>query len=200
MDFLRDHQNSGVPKAMKPLIVAMTGATGAIYGIRLLQVLREKSAEVHLVISDWAEKTISLETDLSPKAVRKLATKCYPVDDLSAAISSGSFPVEAMVIIPCSMKTLAAIAHGMSANLIVRAADVMLKEKKKLILLPRETPLNLIHLRNLTCAAEAGAIILPPMPAFYFHPKSITDLIDHTVGKVLDFLGIEHHLFHRWGQ
>jgi len=185
---------------MKPLIVVMTGATGAIYGIRLLQVLREKAVEVHLVISDWAEKTISLETDHSLKEIRKLATKCYPVDDLSAAISSGSFPVEAMVIIPCSMKTLAAIAHGMSTNLIVRAADVMLKEKKKLILLPRETPLNLIHLRNLTSAAEAGAIILPPMPAFYFHPKSIADLIDHTVGKVLDFLGIEHHLFHRWGQ
>ncbi len=185
---------------MKPLIVAMTGATGAIYGIRLLQVLREKAVEAHLVVSAWAEKTISLETDYSPKEVRKLAAKCYPVDDLSAAISSGSFPAEGMVIIPCSMKTLAAIAHGMSMNLIIRAADVMLKEKKKLILLPRETPLNLIHLRNLTSAAEAGAIILPPMPAFYFHPKSISDLIDHTVGKVLDFLGMEHHLFPRWGQ
>jgi len=185
---------------MKPLIVAMTGATGAIYGIRLLQVLRENSVEVHLVVSAWAEKTISLETDHSPKEVRKLAAKCYPVDDLSASISSGSFPVEGMVIIPCSMRTLAAIAHGMSTNLIVRAADVMLKEKKKLVLLPRETPLNLIHLRNMTSAAEAGAIILPPMPAFYFHPKSIVDIIDHTVGKVLGRLGMENHLFPRWGQ
>lgn len=185
---------------MKPLIVAMTGATGAIYGIRLLQVLREKSVEVHLVISAWAEKTISMETDYSLDEIKKLAAKCYPVDDLSAPISSGSFPVEGMVIIPCSMKTLAAIAHGMSTNLIVRAADVMLKEKKKLILLPRESPLNLIHLRNMTSATEAGAVILPPMPAFYFRPKSIADLVDHTVGKVLDFLGMEHHLFPRWGQ
>jgi polyprenyl P-hydroxybenzoate/phenylacrylic acid decarboxylase-like protein len=185
---------------MKPLIVAMTGATGAIYGIRLLQVLREKSVEVHLVISPWAKKTISMETDYSPDEIKKLPTKCYPVDDLSAPISSGSFPVEGMVIAPCSMKTLAAIAHGMSTNLIVRAADVMLKEKKKLILLPRESPLNLIHLRNMTSAAEAGAIILPPLPAFYFQPKSIADLVDHTVGKVLDLLGMEHHLFPRWGQ
>jgi len=185
---------------MKPLIVGMTGATGAIYGIRLLQVLREKSVKVHLVISPWAEKTISAETDYSLDEIKKLATKCYPVDDLSAPISSGSFPVEGMVIIPCSMKTLAAIAHGLSTNLIVRAADVTLKEKRKLILLPRESPLNLIHLRNMTTAAEAGAIILPPMPAFYFQPKSIADLIDHTVGKVLDFLGVEHHLFPRWGQ
>lgn len=185
---------------MKSLIVAMTGATGAIYGIRLLQVLREKSIEVHLVISPWAEKMISLETDDSLEEIRKLAGKCYPVDDLSAPISSGSFPVDGMVIIPCSMKTLAAIAHGMSADLIGRAADVMLKEKKKLILLPRETPLNLIHLRNMTSAAEAGAIILPPMAAFYFHPKTIADLVDHLVGKVLDLLGVDHQLFPRWGQ
>jgi len=185
---------------MKPLIIAMTGATGAIYGIRLLQVLREKSVATHLVISNWAEKTIALETDYSPAEVRKLASKCYAVDDLSAPISSGSFPTAGMVIIPCSMKTLAGIAHGMSENLILRAADVMLKEERRLILVPRESPLNLIHLRNMTLAAEAGAIILPPMAAFYFKPKSISDLVDHLVGKVLDLLGAEHHLFPRWGE
>jgi 4-hydroxy-3-polyprenylbenzoate decarboxylase len=185
---------------MKPLIVAMTGATGAIYGIRLLQVLREKSVEAHLVISAWAGKTISLETEYSVDEVKKLAKECYAVDDLSAPISSGSFPTEGMVIIPCSMKTLAGIVHGMSENLILRAADVMLKEKRKLILVPRESPLNLIHLRNMTAAAEAGAILLPPMPAFYFQPRSIADLVDHLVGKILDLLGVEHHLFPRWGE
>ncbi|MBM4330664.1 MAG: UbiX family flavin prenyltransferase [Deltaproteobacteria bacterium] len=185
---------------MKPLIIAMTGATGAIYGIRLLQVLREKSVETHLVISNWAEKTIALETDYSPAEVRKLASKCYAADDLSAPISSGSFPTAGMVIIPCSMKTLAAVVHGMSINLIIRAADVMLKEKRKLILVPRESPLNLIHLKNLVSAAEAGAIILPPMAAFYFKPKSISDLVEHLVGKVLDLLGTEHNLFPRWGE
>ncbi|MBI5967112.1 MAG: UbiX family flavin prenyltransferase [Deltaproteobacteria bacterium] len=185
---------------MKPLIIAMTGATGAIYGIRLLQVLREKSMEVHLVMSAWAEKTISLETNYAIEEVRKLAKKCYAVDDLSAPISSGSFPTEGMVIIPCSMKTLAGIAHGISENLILRAADVMLKERRKLILVPRESPLSLIHLRNMTLAAEAGAVLLPPMAAFYFKPQSIADLIDHLVGKVLDLLGVEHHLFPRWGE
>jgi polyprenyl P-hydroxybenzoate/phenylacrylic acid decarboxylase-like protein len=184
---------------MKPIIVALTGATGAIYGIRLLQVLRERSVEVHLVVSPWAEKTIVLETDYRGEEVRKLAGRCYAVDDLSAPISSGSFPVEGMVIIPCSMKTLAGIAHGVSENLILRAADVMLKEKRKLILVPRESPLSLIHLRNMTVASEAGAIILPPMPGFYFRPKTIEDLVDHLVGKVLDLLGIDHHLFPRWG-
>jgi len=185
---------------MKPLIIAMTGATGAIYGIRLLQVLREKSKEVHLVMSAWAEKTITLETNYAVEEVRNLAKKCYAVDDLSAPISSGSFPTEGMVIIPCSMKTLAGIVHGISENLILRAADVMLKEKRKLILVPRESPLSLIHLRNMTLAAEAGAVILPPMAAFYFKPQSIADLIDHLVGKVLDLLEVEHHLFPRWGK
>ena len=185
---------------MKPIIVAMTGATGAIYGIRLLEVLRERSVEVHLLISPWAEKTILLETDYSTGKVKKLAKVCYRVDDLAAPISSGSFPTEGMVIVPCSMKTLAGIVHGFSENLIIRAADVMLKEKRKLILVARESPLNLIHLRNLEVAAEAGAIILPPMAAFYFKPKTISELVDHTVGKVLDLLGLDHHLFPRWGR
>jgi len=184
---------------MKPLIVAMTGASGAIYGVRLLEVLRERSVEVHLVVSPWAEKTIVLETDYPVEGVKKLASRCYAADDLSAPISSGSFPVEGMVIIPCSMKTLAGIVHGVSENLILRGADVMLKEKRKLILVPRESPLSLIHLRNMTLAAEAGAVILPPLPGFYFRPKSIEDLVDHLVGKVLDLLGIDHQLYPRWG-
>jgi flavin prenyltransferase len=185
---------------MKPLIVAMTGATGAIYGVRLLQVLRDRGAEVHLVLSTWAEKTIALETDQAIAEVKGLARKCYNLDDLAAPISSGSFPTEGMVIIPCSMKSLAGIAHGLSTNLILRAADVMLKERRKLILVPRESPLSLIHLRNLTQAAEAGAILLPPMAAFYFKPASIQDLVDHLVGKVLDLLGLENRLFPRWGE
>jgi 4-hydroxy-3-polyprenylbenzoate decarboxylase len=185
---------------MNALIVAMTGATGAIYGIRLLQVLRERSIEVHLLISYWAEKTISLETEYSVEEVKRLARACYSPDDLSAAISSGSFLIDGMVIMPCSMKTLAAIVHGFSDNLITRSADVTLKERRKLILVPRESPLNLIHLRNLLGAAEAGAIIIPPVTAFYFKPKSINDLVDHTVGKVLDIVGLDHHLLPRWGK
>jgi flavin prenyltransferase len=184
---------------MKPIIVALTGATGVIYGIRLLQVLKEKSIDTHLVISSWAEKTIHLETDYTVAGIEKLATRRYDHEDLTAPISSGSFPAAGMVILPCSMKTLAAIAHGISENLIVRAADVMLKERRKLVLAPRETPLNLIHLRNMTAAAEAGAVILPPMAAFYFKPQSVADLIDHMVGKVLDALEVEHNLFQRWG-
>jgi 4-hydroxy-3-polyprenylbenzoate decarboxylase len=183
-----------------PFILAMTGASGAIYGIRLLEVLRERSVEVHLVLSPWAEKTIALETEYRVEDVKKLAGRYYEVGNLCAPISSGSFPVGGMVIIPCSMKTLGGIVHGVSENLILRAADVMLKEKRKLILVPRESPLSLIHLRNMTLAAEAGAVILPPMPGFYFKPQSIQDLIDHLVGKVLDLLEIEHHLFPRWGK
>lgn len=183
---------------MKPLIVGMTGATGAIYGIRLLQVLRERSIDAHLVLSPWAEKTIALETDFTVQDVKGLAARCYAADDLAAPISSGSFPAQGMVIVPCSMKTLGAIAHGLTDNLIARAADVALKEKRRLILVPRESPLNLIHLRNLTAAAEAGAVILPPMAAFYFKPRSLADLVDHLVGKILDLLGVEHDLFPRW--
>jgi 4-hydroxy-3-polyprenylbenzoate decarboxylase len=184
---------------MKRYVIAMTGATGALYGIRLLEVLHQKSVEVHLVLSLLAEKTIPMETDYSIQKVRELANQCHHPDDLMAPISSGSFLVEGMVIIPCTMKTLAGIANGICENLISRAADVMLKERKKLILVPRETPLNLIHLRNMALAAEAGAVLLPPMPAFYFRPTSIEDLIDHLVGKVLDQLGISHDLFPRWG-
>ena len=151
-----------------------------------------------MILSAWAEKTIALETEYSVAEFQKLARRCYLLDDLSAPISSGSFPVEGMVVIPCTMKTLAAIAQGMSSNLIVRAADVMLKERRKLILVPRGTPLNLIHLRNMTMAAEAGAVLLPPLPAFYFKPKTLEDMIAHTVGKVLDLLGVENTLFARW--
>jgi flavin prenyltransferase len=183
---------------MKPRGVAMTGATGAIFGIRLLQVLREKANEFHLVLSIWAEKTIAIENEYSVNEMQKLAKRCYPLEDLSPPISSGSFPVKGMVVIPRSMKTLAAIVQGLNSNLIIRAAEVMLKEKRRLILVPCETPLNLIHLRNLTLAQEAGAILLLSMMAFYFQQKEIEDIVTHTVGKVLDLLEVENNFFTRW--
>ncbi|SMC00080.1 4-hydroxy-3-polyprenylbenzoate decarboxylase [Thermanaeromonas toyohensis ToBE] len=180
------------------LIVAMTGATGAIYGIRLLEVLKEKGLETHLILSRWAEETIKMETSWTVEAVRKLAAAFYCEDDLGAALASGSFRHQGMIIVPCSMKTLASIAHGLAINLISRAADVTLKEGRKLILVPRETPLNAIHLENMLRLARLGAVILPPMPAFYHHPRSLQDLVDHLIGRILDQLDIEHGLYQRW--
>ncbi|MBF7084452.1 UbiX family flavin prenyltransferase [Desulfallas sp. Bu1-1] len=183
------------------IIVAMTGATGAIYGIRLLQVLRNCSnIEIHLIISNWAEKTIILETNHTVKEVRALADYTHDLNDVGASISSGSFQTAGMVIIPCSMKTLAAIAHGFAENLIVRAADVMLKERKKLILVPRETPLSAIHLENMLAVTRAGACLMPPMPAFYNIPATIDDIINHLVGRVMDQFGLPHKLVRRWGE
>lgn len=180
------------------LIVAMTGATGAIYGIRLLEVLKKKGVETHLILSRWAEETIKIETSWTVEAVRELASMCYREDELGAALASGSFRHQGMIIAPCSMKTLAAIAHGLALNLITRAADVALKEGRKLILVPRETPLNVIHLENMLKLARLGAVILPPMPAFYHHPRSLQDLVDHLIGRILDQLDIEHELYRRW--
>jgi len=193
---------SVTPVTKRPvLVVGLSGSSGAQYGIRLLRVLHELgSPEVHLVISRGAEKTVRLETATEPSELYPLADHVHEPDEMAASISSGSFLTDGMVVCPCSMRTLAAIATGNADSLLIRAADVCLKERRRLVLVTRETPLNLIHLRNMISAAEAGAIILPPMPAFYFHPKSIADIIDHTVGKVLDFLGMEHHLFPRWGQ
>lgn len=183
----------------KRIIVAITGATGAIYGIRLLEALQScPDVETHLIISEIAGKIIAMETSYDITAVKELADHHYDARDMAAAIASGSYQVYAMVVIPCTMKTLAAIAHGLADNLITRAADVTLKEKRKLILTPRETPLSLIHLQNMLTAAQAGAVILPPMPAFYNKPAGIDDLVNHLVGRVMDQLGLSHELYRRW--
>jgi len=183
------------------IIVGMSGATGQIYGIRLLEVLRGfKKVETHLVLSDWARKTIELETDYKATDVENLADCRYNINDLGAAISSGSFPCHGMVVLPCSIKTLSAIAHSYDTNLLIRAADVTLKEKRPLILAVRETPLHLGHLRSMTAAAECGATIFPPVPAFYNQPRSVDDLVIHTVGRILDTLGLKNSLSRRWGE
>lgn len=180
------------------LVVAISGASGAIYGIRLLEELHKAGVETHLIISRWAEETIRQETDYTPEAVAALANAVYDPADQGAALSSGSFPTAGMIVAPCSMKTLAAIAHGYSDNLITRAADVTLKEGRRLILLPRETPLHAIHLENMLTLARLGVAIVPPVPAFYHRPQQIMDIVDQTVGKVLDLLGLKHQLFRRW--
>ncbi len=182
------------------LVLGMTGATGVIYGIRLLEVLRGTPVETHLVMSQWARRTVVAETDYKPDAVLGLADCAYDEHDLSAPIASGSFLTGGMVIAPCSMKTLAAVAGGISENLIHRAADVSLKEGRELLLLARETPLSVIHLENMLRVARAGAMVVPPVPAFYARPRSIEEMIDHTVGRVLDHFDIEVDLVRRWGE
>jgi 4-hydroxy-3-polyprenylbenzoate decarboxylase len=181
------------------IVVAITGATGACYGIRLLQVLKELKIESHLVISNWAKKTIELETPFSIANVINLADFCYDEDNQAGAISSGSFKHQGMVIVPCSMKTLGAIANGYASNLVHRGADVTLKEQRKLVLAVRETPLSSIHLENMLKLARLGAVIMPPVPAFYNKPQTMEDLIDHFVGRVLDQLGVENNLYQPWG-
>jgi len=178
--------------------VAITGASGVVYGKRLLEVLQQKKIVTHLIISEAAEKIIEHELEITKKDIEKLASHVYSVGDLTAPTASGSFKIDAMIIIPCSMKTLAGIAHGYAENLILRTADVMLKEKRKLILVPRETPLNIIHLRNMLQLAKQNVTIVPAMPAYYHKPRNISDVVDYVVGKVLDCLQIEHQLFKRW--
>jgi len=180
------------------LIVAITGASGVVYGKRLLEVLRGKKVETYLIISKAAENVIKHELEMTKRELEKLASHVYDVNDLTAPIVSGSFKTDGMIVIPCSMKTLAGIAHGYSENLILRAADVMLKEKRKLVLVPRETPLSVVHLRNMLDLASQGVFVLPAMPAYYHKPQEIGDLIDFVVGKALDLLEIEHELFKRW--
>ncbi len=182
------------------IIVGITGSTGAIYGIRLLQVLRERTdVEIHLVMSNPAKQTVALETDYKVDQIQALAHQAYSYNDIAAAISSGSFKTDGMVIAPCSVKTLSGIANSYNDNLLVRAADVTLKERRRLVLVLRETPLHLGHLRLMTLATEMGAILLPPVPAFYHRPKTIDDIVNQTVGRVLDLLQIEHKdLFRRW--
>jgi 4-hydroxy-3-polyprenylbenzoate decarboxylase len=184
---------------MKRIIVGMSGATGAIYGIRLLEVLAKSDVETHLVISEAAQKTIQMETPWTVKQVKALAHTCYDTRDIGANIASGSFLNEGMVVIPCAIKTLSGIANSYNDNLLVRAADVTIKEKRRLIIVARETPFHKGHLKLMMEAADLGAVILPPVPAFYCLPQTIDDLINHLVGKVLDMFGIEHRLFHRWG-
>lgn len=181
------------------VITAVTGASGAILGIRLLEALRELDISSELILSPWAERTIRIETDYKVEAVRALADVTHRYDNLAASISSGSHPVDAMVVCPCSMNTLSAIAHGLADNLITRAADVTLKERRPLVVVPRETPLSLIHLRNMTALCEAGGRIMPPMPAFYNRPTSVDEVVSHIVARVLDQLGIPNELTRRWG-
>ncbi|MFZ6712632.1 UbiX family flavin prenyltransferase [Undibacterium sp. TC9W] len=185
--------------APKRLIVAITGATGAIYGVRLLQVLRNISGvESHLLISEAGVLNLHQEMDLKRKDVEALADVVHNVRDVGASIASGSFLSDGMVIAPCSMKTLAAVAHGLSDNLITRAADVVLKERRRLVLMVRETPFNLAHLRNMTAVTEMGGIIFPPLPGFYHRPQSIEEMVDHTLGRVLDMFALPHELTPRW--
>jgi flavin prenyltransferase len=184
---------------MRRIIVGMTGATGAVLGIELLRRLQQCSdVQTHVVLSRWARATIHLETGLSAGDVEGLADVVYSWDDQAAAISSGSYRVEGMVIVPCSMKTLAAIRIGYADGLIARAADVTMKERRRLVLVPRETPLSEVHLDNMLALARMGVSIVPPMPAFYNHPKSIGDLVDHIVTRVLDQLDIESPGARRW--
>jgi 4-hydroxy-3-polyprenylbenzoate decarboxylase len=184
---------------MRRLVVGITGATGAIYGIRLLEFLSKTDVETHLVVSTSAEKTIRMETSWSLEQVKALATVTYNMEDVGADISSGSFRTEGMVVIPCSIKSLSAIANSYNENLLIRAADVMLKERRKLVLVVRETPLHRGHLGLMLKVADAGGVILPPIPAFYFLPKTLDDIINHTVGRALDVFEIDHSLFNRWG-
>jgi len=181
------------------LIIAITGATGAVYGVRLLQELQKiKALETHLVVSDAASLTLHQETGLQRREVEALADVVYKPRDIGAAIASGSFLSDGMIVAPCSMKTLASVAHGLSDNLIARAADVVLKERRRLVLMVRETPFNLAHLRNMTTVTEMGGVIFPPLPSFYHNPQSIAEMVDHTVGRVLDLFAIDHSLTPRW--
>jgi 4-hydroxy-3-polyprenylbenzoate decarboxylase len=205
-DVVRSEEGDVIRDSLEPdrppgrLVVAMTGATGTIYGIRLLEVLRDTALETHVVMSLWAERTMVAETDRKPDRVAALAIRAWDEHDLTSPIASGSFATRGMIVAPCSMRSLAAIATGTSDNLIHRAAEVTLKEGRKLLLLVRESPLSVIHLENMLRAARAGALIVPPVPAFYARPRSLEEMVDHTVGRILDQFGIEHGLVRRWGE
>ena len=181
-----------------PLVVAITGATGVIYGVELLRVLKDLGQPVHLILSEAAGLNLSIETEYTLDQVRALATVVHNNRDVGASVASGSFRTCGMIVAPCTVKTLSAIANSFTYNLIVRAADVTLTEKRPLVLMVRETPLHKGHLELMTRAADCGATILPPMPAFYHRPQTIMDLIHQTIGKALDQVGVEHDLFQRW--
>lgn len=183
---------------MTKLIVGMTGASGAIFGVRLLQVLAETDVEVHLVVSKWAQQTLEHETTLTLNDLRDLADVYYGPNDMGAAISSGSFMTDGMVIMPCSTRSVGAIAHGIGEHLVHRAADVILKERRKMVMVVRETPLSEIHLENMLKLSRMGVTILPPMPAFYNHPQSLDDMVNHIVARVLDQFAITADFAKRW--
>jgi len=180
------------------LIVGISGASGVIYGVRLLQALEALPVETHLVMTRTAEVALAHETDFKVEDVRRLADVAFRIDDLAAAISSGSYRTIGMIVAPCSMRSLGEIAHGITSNLLTRAADVVLKERRRLVLVARETPLHAIHLRNMTTLAEMGAIIAPPVPAFYNRPKTLDDVVDHTVGRLLDLFDLDTGKVKRW--
>ena len=180
------------------LVVGISGSSGVIYGVRLLDVLRQLNVETYLIMSTAAKETLVMETEKKVTEVEALATRVFAFNDIAASVASGSFPTDGMVVIPCSMKTLAGISSGYSDNLLLRAADVTLKERRPLVLVPRESPLTTIHLENMLKVASAGAILVPAMPAFYTRPRTVDDIIDHLVGKVLDAFKIKHTLYARW--
>ena len=180
------------------LIVGISGASGVVYGIRTLETLRKAGIETHLVMSPAAELTMSYETDIKPKAVREMADVFHPIGDVGASISSGSFATMGMLIVPCSVHTMSEIAHGVTDNLLSRAADVVLKERRRLVLALRETPLHGGHLRTMTLLSDIGAIVAPIVPAFYHRPKTLDDIINHSVGRLLDLFGIDLGTVHRW--
>lgn len=180
------------------LIVGITGASGVVYGVRALELLRAAGIESHLILTRSAALTIGHELDRRLEAVKALADRVHPVNDVAASIASGSFRTEGMIVAPCSMRTLAAIATGSGDNLLTRAADVVLKERRRLVLLVREAPLHLGHLRNMVAASEMGAIVFPPVPAFYAKPRTVAEIVDHTVGRALDLFGIDAGTVRRW--
>lgn len=183
---------------MKRIVIGISGASGALYGVRLLERLGGQGVETHLVVSRPAEKTLHQETGLLLNDVKKLAAVWHPIEEIGASIASGSFLTDAMVVAPCSIQTLSAITHGLASNLLVRAADVTLKERRRLILMVRESPLHLGHLRSMTAAAEIGAIIAPPMPDFYNRPETVDDIVNQGVGRLLDLLGLPDESTKRW--
>ncbi len=181
------------------LIVGITGSTGVIYGIKLLEVLKEKNIETHLILTEWAQKCIAMETDYKLDQVKSLATTLSDENNMAASVSSGTHKIDGMIVIPCSMKTLSGIANGYDETLVARAAGVTIKESCKLVLVTRETPLSAINLENMLKLARLGVVILPPVPGFYTKPKTIDEVVSHTVGKCLDQFDIEHDLYKRWG-
>ncbi len=184
--------------ACLPVIVALTGASGVIYGVRALEILNSLAIPVHLMVSEAAARNLEIETDYRLPQIEALATRVHDISDMTAAVASGSFRARGMLISPCTIKTLSAVANAFDHNLIVRSADVCLKERRRLVLMVRETPLHAGHLDLMTKVAHLGGIILPPVPAFYHQPQTIADIIDHSVGKALDLLGVDHVLFRRW--